>query len=717
MRQQWKTAREKDRRKARYLVRQRVLADPTTDLVEKENEGDGLPLALKTRQLEGENEASMTNCASMTEEESAKLQHILDAIAKGDRSCFSVSLLAEEVDLLSGIISTEILLEHMNEERMLSCYGEDYLRLVKKYLQSFTALPLMEYSVLQGRYYVLSAMLLGGVSPCSRAIKKRQNGHGESIPNQKTCEIQRMNAEQDLRKISKQLMRRFFHSFPLLLSSYIVKRVVDMRLQSFVLESSMSEPNHQQFTCAVCQQTLPIHFRLIFSDGPMGKSSPSCCHAFCELCFWNDILQHIDSRLEDDDVVQCPCCHHSAGDKTKSKELCPAASLNRRDTAIHSPRERCQDSRQKFESLPTDPKTLKKSKYKRKKVPESLAICSSWKNAVVPSLGLCQSVRQEKLFSYMEKGALPYVKGCLDEGADVNVVNEYGHTPLYLATWGGNQALVELLLSYGANPWTEANGGLTLDGLCRSRGDVHILEAIERVRKEHWGDTENERNKEDVPPINSIAGADQSNVQTLIDPSKDHPGAGSYLITDCLSVTEVQSLVQLWGSLPIDQSSEKTAKKKGKCADRAYFCDAEGWLRSLLKQRIVEAFRCHFDPVFEESHALVLPHVRFLHYSQAGSALAPHIDLCRVDQETGERSSHSFLLYLSSCECGGETILLGDLTGEGRHDMLARVKPQLGSLLLFPHACPHEGDVVEDVPKLLIRGEVVLQGLYSGNKN
>ena len=97
--------------------------------------------------------------------------------------------------------------------------------------------------------------------------------------------------------------------------------------------------------------------------------------------------------------------------------------------------------------------------------------------------------------------------------------------------------------------------------------------------------------------------------------------------------------------------------------------------------------------------------MRFLHYSHVGSSLAPHVDLYRVDQGSGQRSTHSFLLYLTTCDNGGETILLEDLSGEMA---LARIKPSTGHLLLFPHDCPHEGNRVEDVPKILIRGEVIL---------
>ena len=68
-------------------------------------------------------------------------------------------------------------------------------------------------------------------------------------------------------------------------------------------------------------------------------------------------------------------------------------------------------------------------------------------------------------------------------------------------------------------------------------------------------------------------------------------------------------------------------------------------------------------------------------------------------------------MYLTDCTNGGATNLLrcvcpkkGDLAGG---NVLARVEPKRGRLLIFPHVCPHEGEKVIHVPKLLLRGEMV----------
>jgi sRNA-binding protein len=170
-----------------------------------------------------------------------------------------------------------------------------------------------------------------------------------------------------------------------------------------------------------------------------------------------------------------------------------------------------------------------------------------------------------------------------------------------------------------------------------------------------------------------------------------------------------------------------------------------------------------------------MPHTRFLFYEEAGGSLAAHVDLSRTDPQSNITSTHTFILYLSDCEKGGETILLqhircgkkdttkhntpeelerqkkyieqqqeikarkeqqrlryGDNKEKTKTEsepeepeqqkkaktkskkskkhnpggVLASVSPARGRLLVFPHLCPHEGGVVIDLPKTLIRGEL-----------
>jgi len=147
----------------------------------------------------------------------------------------------------------------------------------------------------------------------------------------------------------------------------------------------------------------------------------------------------------------------------------------------------------------------------------------------------------------------------------------------------------------------------------------------------------------------------------------------------------------------------------------SYYCDAEGSIRQLLGS-VIERTVSDKIPM-SKSEVKVFPHMRFLNYSTSGTILPPHIDLCRADpfcpssekQSPKHRSTHTFILYLTYCQSGGETNLLECVSADGSSDILATVSPQRGRLLIFPHSTPHEGREVVDIPKILLRGEVQLR--------
>lgn len=191
----------------------------------------------------------------------------------------------------------------------------------------------------------------------------------------------------------------------------------------------------------------------------------------------------------------------------------------------------------------------------------------------------------------------------------------------------------------------------------------------------------------------------------------------------------------------------------GTCSDaeRLHFLDAEGWVRSAISravERIVDTLVLTNDGVTrllmegeeegggeeegegqggEEAEKLsdsrptkprmrcvVLPRMRFLRYPTPGGRLNPHVDLRKVDDEaeSANRSTHTFCLYLATCDVGGETVTL-DKVREPKDPMSDRFAfgvcaPKRGRLLIFPHFTPHAGRPVVDVPKVLLRGECYL---------
>ncbi|CAD7941300.1 unnamed protein product [Amoebophrya sp. A120] len=207
-------------------------------------------------------------------------------------------------------------------------------------------------------------------------------------------------------------------------------------------------------------------------------------------------------------------------------------------------------------------------------------------------------------------------------------------------------------------------------------------------------------------------------------------------------------------------SKSKANKRKNGCRartstepQRKYFADTHLRVRSALEYAILmsaeERRAAVSAPADEIESAKVFPQMRFLHYDAEEKAAAPHTDLSRSVrienlsspmeiEEAGLMqqwssvqkftSTHTFILYLNSLDeaasvvesealvtAGGGTpgatrILQKVVPPCAPREVLAEVVPKFGRLLVFPHSCPHEGFPVGKQEKLLLRGEVLLQG-------
>ena len=178
-------------------------------------------------------------------------------------------------------------------------------------------------------------------------------------------------------------------------------------------------------------------------------------------------------------------------------------------------------------------------------------------------------------------------------------------------------------------------------------------------------------------------------VTILIDPSSAHPGAGAFIVDDAFSDEFLAAWDVLWPQLPVAEEAE------GTCSERRYYCDAMGWGAA------------HINAVLESVGVgvrRVFPYMRILNYPHVDGRVAAHVDLFREDVRLG-RSSHTFLLYLATCERGGETMLLEKTSNCAK--VMAAIQPRRGRLLVFPHLCPHKGDDTISLPKVLLRGEMV----------
>lgn len=142
---------------------------------------------------------------------------------------------------------------------------------------------------------------------------------------------------------------------------------------------------------------------------------------------------------------------------------------------------------------------------------------------------------------------------------------------------------------------------------------------------------------------------------------------------------------------------------KNMYATRYFFRDAE--LAAELCARLPRALRVEG----------ICSDMRIISYP-VGGFIAPHVDGVRVDDVTGRQTTTSFLLYLADIPEGegGETEFLdrladwasGDGHDDGREPVVTRtIVPRAGSILIFPHGSPHQGNGVGSYPKLLLRGD------------
>ena len=138
----------------------------------------------------------------------------------------------------------------------------------------------------------------------------------------------------------------------------------------------------------------------------------------------------------------------------------------------------------------------------------------------------------------------------------------------------------------------------------------------------------------------------------------------------------------------------------------------------------------------------VIKYLRFLEYTRLGTQkLDIHTDGCKVCEDTGYQSTHTLLLYLTTCcapvnvdddsggTCcsSGETILYDKMQKEdlvvaeqqqapqqpSQQDYVTiyKTKPLRGRILLFPHRVPHSGQPLlheTSLPKICLRAEVCL---------
>ena len=91
--------------------------------------------------------------------------------------------------------------------------------------------------------------------------------------------------------------------------------------------------------------------------------------------------------------------------------------------------------------------------------------------------GASQNVKA--LFRVVERGNLAWTYRLIAMGADVNVRNDAGQTPLMFAAEKGYADMVQVLIQHGANPKLANNQGESAMTIALMKGYTRIAESLE----------------------------------------------------------------------------------------------------------------------------------------------------------------------------------------------------------------------------------------------
>lgn len=418
--------------------------------------------------------------------------------------------------------------------------------------------------------------------------------------------------------------------------------------------------------------------------------------------------------------MQCPVCAPTAVDATiVPKFLAPAS-----ESTTTARAERKSGSMQKWLALAESKADAEKreasSKTKKTKGggrTRALTECE----AAALNPGWLRGDRVERLNEAACADDVLRLLAIIEVGVDIDGRSECGETAAISAAMLGNPTSLRVLCWAGANLSIGDAIGATPLSAAAARGHEAVLEVLNEYCSTSVRPAATPLRA--LPPL-------VSDFRCLIDPHAHpaHPGCGSGYVDNGLSRGWLDRLHDVWAGLPahIADTTENTSSKSYAltCAKRSLFCDTEGWVEAELAPLAEQLLMRTAATGTRVAELKVLPRMRFLHYNVPGGNMQPHVDLAKRDPASSVRlSTHTFMVHLATCQRGGETVLLSKLmgamaaidatssSGEGQlpDGVLAAVRPVRGRLLIFPHMCPHAGLAVSSVPKLFLRGELLVR--------
>lgn len=433
----------------------------------------------------------------------------------------------------------------------------------------------------------------------------------------------------------------------------------------------------------------------------------SCGHMTCYQCSWKHATNHSSSKrtmrpyAEQASEVICDelndisfTLHSASIPSCKYSYDCPSCGSVYDDasSSFLSSSLSCMPgllSRKLFTSLPLQPSTDKAAKITFRPAP--------YKTTVSVNMGTCQSSRLLEAFKAIAGGDRYRWHALMTAGCDVTCsLNEYNLSAVEVSAMFNQYDILEYIME-SASISDDSGAALYKCDIFQQRVQAAYAIAYHR----HHGRLLRLLKSYDISPLDlpmypTILTAITSSciaVTELLVRGSRHAGQGSFIIDGAFSDSFLTLVTSILTSQPLAEQC------KSSCSNRYYYCDATGFMCRVMETVLEQA---KTQKGYDLSVSRVMPYMRLLEYATPGGALPPHIDLSHKCLHSNISSTHTFILYLSSCDSGGETALLESLSGQ----TLVSVKPLRGRLFVFPHICPHAGLTVECVPKLLLRGEM-----------
>lgn len=588
-------------------------------------------------------------------------------------------------------------------------------------------MTLMKYAIEKKRNKIIGSLIRGGYDPSVYPYIKSTNSF--SISNS-------------------------ISSFPLGYSIWLIYQVYEMIEESLAkmtnsnVDVNVNNPQ-QQDDEGVCQVCLNHHNN---NDNDNNDNNDSdfivdikdflltwkpCYHKVCYECTWKTVCTPL---IKSNYSLRCPVCHIRCDGGHDEYYLIDETIITNSSSKYNGlnlnqllPEERSIHSFNLWFNLPSELDEVHLLKENKKR-PEFI---------IGPiyevSKYLIGTTKEQRLLEFHRSIVINHIYRlywifCC--GVNVNGHNQYGQTPLMISIISNNLDSLKFLLWCGADVTITDNIKSNLLSIAYSHKKEKIYTyLIENLPSEIIQSFQNQITMINLLQHSSLHENSNPNIVTLIsiDDNNSIAGRGSCYVDNCFSPSFLNYLDECLLNCPVDlnelnelsdygnyggnqdNSSMSTKRKEKNCSSRYYIYDSNVIIRQEISktlEKLRHIYCCNEGKEinsFENStikHSLncknILPTMKYLQYSSPEISLESHIDLSKEDPYLNITSTHTLIIYLTTCNNGGETTLLNHLN---QSTINIPVQPVRGRLLIFPHICPHKGETTIEFPKTLLRCE------------